>query len=182
MSSWFRTKEIAPVYAPDSHTDLSASPRPVSRDSEWAVTGSWPGIWSMALPQPSLVTGTNCCVGIIFDSHFTLYVSLSIMLSVHLTDILWTPDTKLALRAWLLAATSNIRGNAVLFVCISLGSSRDSLEAFKNLSTFLIWMQYLFNNVDWRLDSLLYSNLANSSKGDLCSFIVVCPRNLNANS
>ena len=134
------------LYAPDSHTNLSASPSPVSRDSEWAVTGSWPGIWSMALPQPSLVTGTNCCVGIIFDSHFTLYVSLSIMLSVHLTDILWTPDTKLALRAWLLAATSNIRGNAVLFVCISLGSSRDSLEAFKNLSTFLIWMQYLFNN------------------------------------
>ena len=49
--------------------------------------------------------------------------ALSIMLSVHLTDILWTPDTKLALWAWLLAATSNILGNAVLFVCISLGSS-----------------------------------------------------------
>ena len=97
---------------------------------------AWDGIWSMALPQPSLVTRTNCCVGIIFDSHFTFYVSLSIMLSVHLTDILWTPDTKLALRAWLLAATSNIRGNAVLFVCISLGSGRDSFEAFKKLINF----------------------------------------------
>ena len=34
---------------------------------------AWDGIWSMALPP--LVTGTNCYVGIIFDSHFTLYVS-----------------------------------------------------------------------------------------------------------
>lgn len=71
------------------------------------------GAWRCPCVTRALVTGTNCCVGIIWDSQFTLYVSLTIMLSVHLPDILWTPDTKLARWAWLLVSTSTIHGNVV---------------------------------------------------------------------
>lgn len=50
------------------------------------------------------------------------------MLSVHLPDILWTPDTKLAQWAWLQLSTSTIHGNVV---CPNFESVHVLLETVK---------------------------------------------------
>ena len=72
--------------------------------SPWLVPGI-PGWYLEHGARPSCQR-TNCCVGIILDSHFTFYVSLTIMLKRR-TDMLWWPGvTQLDQWAWRLQGYS----------------------------------------------------------------------------
>ena len=143
-NSWFGTKEIALVYAPSSHTDLSGSPSPVSLTQDWADCDWFLG-WYLDLDQGAPGHWDKLLCGIILDSNFTLYVSLSWVTECTplVTDILWTLDPKLAQWAWLLVA--NIHRNVVyllhfwkLWLCCVI--SIDGLEEMWRLKIVRCWL------------------------------------------